>query len=244
MFFHVHGVWNRYSVTPHSNMTNPGFDFWSYLYMNMFLSSASCFITITSNMTIWTKEPIKNSIKTQPPGKKFFLISKPSWAALPFFSHVVPKIWFYENDQVNPLIISRWLLYFALSCLLAYEVLLATRVVVVVHCRQVLLVVCSSASWKGSQHRVSYLVCHRVWIEELASYLDREVWRGTLPTATNTTLFKVHKAVNNHVSSYFVSKVTSRAGLKKINKWRILKLGGKLTIVREQTMRGQWSKYF
>lgn len=57
--------------------------------------------------------------------------------------------------------------------------------------------------------RVSYLVCHWVWIEELASYLDREVWRGALPTATNATLFKVHRAVKkkkNHTSCKIVCR--------------------------------------
>lgn len=58
--------------------------------------------------------------------------------------------------------------------------------------------------------RVSYLVCHWVWIEELASYLDREVWRGALPTATNATLFKVHRAVKKKKKHHTSCKIVCR----------------------------------
>ena len=69
----------------------------------------------------------------------------------------------YEIDLVGLQIIA--FLTFCTLCLLIYEVSFAGFVgfvVVVVHCRQVWSVVCVHASWKESQHRVSYLVCHRV----------------------------------------------------------------------------------
>lgn len=116
--------------------------------------------------------------------------------------------------------------------LFIYKVLLAGFVVVVVHRRQVWLVVCIHASWKESQHTVSYLVCHRVWIEEFASYLDREVWRGTLPTATNTTLSKVHGAAKNHASC----KIVCQANFVKISERGGRKVRKTVRVVWEQTM--------
>lgn len=70
--------------------------------------------------------------------------------------------------------------------LYSYEIMLTWSVVVVAHCYRVQLGVCIHARWKESQHIVSYLVCHSVWIKEFASYLDREVWRGFLVRAANT----------------------------------------------------------
>lgn len=107
---------------------------------------------------------------------------------------------FYEIYLVGLHIIA--FLIFCTFCLLVYEVVLAACVVVVVHCRQVWSVVFMPAGRKANA--VSYLVYHRVWIEELASYLDREVWRGTLPTATNTTLSKVHRTAKRHASCRIV----------------------------------------
>lgn len=124
-------------------------------------------------------------------------------------------------------------------CLLVYEVLLVGFLVVVVHCCQVWSVVCIHASWKESQHRVSYLVCRRVWIEELASYLDREVWRGTPPTATNTTPPKVHRAAKK---SHASCKIVCHVDCVKISEhwvWKVKKQRG--CYESRQWEKGQWS---
>lgn len=118
------------------------------------------------------------------------------------------NIFFYRND---------------LKGLHSYEVLLLSNrfVVVLVHCHQVKSVVCIHASCRKA-NTVSYLVFHRVWNEELASYLDREVWRGTLPMATNT--FPVHRVEKKH-ASWIVCQPTMRKlvniGCERLEKqWR------------------------
>ncbi len=146
---------------------------------------------------------------------------------------------FYEIDLVclsGQLI--AFLMFFTLH-LLIYEVSLAAFVVVVVHCRQVWSVACIHASWKESQHRVSYLVCHRVWIEEFASYLDREVRRGALPTATNTTLSKVHGAAKNQASCKMVCQAQFVKKLVNVECERLEKQWGRCE--SRQWDKGQWS---
>lgn len=76
--------------------------------------------------------------------------------------------------------------------------------------------------------RVPYLVCRKVWMKELASYLDGEALKGALPAATKARLSKVHRAVEKkdhapHKMPCWLELM--KAGEREENWWDWLQMG-------------------